>query len=357
MRPVDVRRRVGRNVRCVGTRCGVQSATCAACALDATSPQQVHAHAPLLARAGVPLQLSSRTPCPPIEPYRPAHAPEPLVRTNAPMYQCTDARIHEYTNAQCAIQLRLAEEREQGLRVALMRAEQEREQAVAERDAAPDSAKLRRRRGSSGRPSPRPKETPLLSPAPASQSRRASGGCPGIGGGGGGAGGGDGVEVDPNRASSNSTSPSGSSRSQSEVGPPSSPRASESAEATIARLRRENAELQRRCEQAETYATRCTRLLAAHEERCKLLTSMNVKLEQIVREGKTAAAAATAAAVGGAPPPASQQLATSPPSAATSPPPTFATPAASSQRAAHSAPPPSPLQPQPQAPPPARRAS
>ena len=71
----------------------------------------------------------------------------------------------------------------------------------------------------------------------------------------------------------------------------------------------------------------------------------------------TAAAAATAAAVGGAPPPASQQLATSPPSAATSPPPTFATPAASSQRAAHSAPPPSPLQPQPQAPPPARRAS
>ena len=168
---------------------------------------------------------------------------------------------------------------------------------------------------------------------------------------------GDGVEGDPNRASSNSTSPSGSSRSQSEVGPPSSPRASESAEATIARLRRENAELQRRCEQAETYATRCTRLLAAHEERCKLLTSMNVKLEQIVREGKTAAAAATAAAVGGAPPPASQQLATSPPSAATSPPPTFATPAASSQRAAHSAPPPSPLQPQPQAPPPARRAS
>jgi hypothetical protein len=273
--------------------------------------------------------------------------------TNAPMHQCANA---QYTNAQCAIQLRLAEEREQGLRVALMRAQQEREQAVAERDAAPDSAKLRRRRGSSGRPSPRLKETPL-SPAPPSQSRRASGGCPGTGGGGGGAGGGDGVEVDLNRPSSSSTSPSGSSRSQSEVGPPSSPRASESAEATIARLRRENAELQRRCEQAETYATRCTRLLAAHEERCKLLTSMNVKLEQIVREGKTAAAAASAAAVGGAPPPASQQLATSPSSAATSPPPTFATPAASSQRVAHSAPPPSPPQPQPQAPPPARRAS
>ena len=79
------------------------------------------------------------------------------------MRQCTNAP-----------QLRLAEEREQGLRVALMRAQQEREQAVPERDAAPDSAKLRRRRGSSGRPSPRPKETPL-SAAPPSQLPRAGG--------------------------------------------------------------------------------------------------------------------------------------------------------------------------------------
>ena len=230
------------------------------------------------------------------------------------MRQCTNAP-----------QLRLAEEREQGLRVALMRAQQEREQAVPERDAAPDSAKLRRRRGSSGRPSPRPKETPL-SAAPPSQLPRAGGdAC----GGGGGAGGGGGVEVDPNGASSSATSPSGSS-SQSVVGPPSSPRTGE-AEATIARLRRDNAELQRRCEQAETYGTRCTRLLAAHEERCKLLTSMNAKLEQIVRDGKTAAAAA-ASGVRGAPPPASQQLATPPPPAAAPP----------SPHPSHSPPPPPP---------------
>ena len=267
---------------------------------------------------------------PPTEPDRPAHAP---IRqcTNAPMRQCTHAPMRQCTNAP---QLRLAEEREQGLRVALMRAQQEREQAVPERDAAPDSAKLRRRRGSSGRPSPRPKETPL-SAAPPSQLPRAGGdacgggGCAGFGGGGGGAGGGGGVEVDPNGASSSATSPSGSS-SQSVVGPPSSPRTGE-AEATIARLRRDNAELQRRCEQAETYGTRCTRLLAAHEERCKLLTSMNAKLEQIVRDGKTAAAAA-ASGVRGAPPPASQQLATPPPPAAAPP----------SPHPSHSPPPPPP---------------
>ena len=191
-------------------------------------------------------------------------------------------RQHSFTHTHAFLrdQLRQADAREQGLRVALMRLQHERQQdrvMLLRSLPAPEPPQQRHRRKRS------PRQPPI---------------SPGVNGGG---------------ASSAADSPSSSSATEHAAagaaagggladavlngaswitggGASSSSSPREPVEVELERLRRENGELRARCEASEGFAANCKRLLEAHEERCKLLTAMNHKLEAMHRKAQLAAA-------------------------------------------------------------------